>query len=65
MRERNPGDGRSWIFTLSEEGTSQAKFVMEVMKKWSQIVCNGMSESEIENLNAILEQLVENASKGE
>lgn len=60
LREKNPNDGRSWIFLLTEKSRNIKPDVLAALKDWCKIAFQGISETDCLKLLNIMQKLEEN-----
>jgi len=59
-RNINPNNRREYIVQLTESGKEKAQELIAIRMEWSRIVYQGLSQSEIDFLNQILNKMVKN-----
>ena len=60
IRKKNPDDGRSWIFVLTEKSAAIKPAVLTALKSWCEIAFDGISHEESLKLFDILQRLMNN-----
>ena len=59
-RSRNPQDGRSWLFHLTEKGGEERRKITDSLRDWCSIAFRDMDEEEVFSLLQILQNLQKN-----
>lgn len=62
MRKQNPDNKRENIISLEQKGIDILHNMSAILKEWNEILYDGISEEEIENLNRITGRMVENVA---
>lgn len=56
-RQKNPDDGRSWMFCVTAAGAKKAKAAISAIKKWSEKSFENFSEEEIRLLLEMIQKM--------
>lgn len=59
-RENNPDCRRSYLISLTDKGQKKAEQVVEIFKKVDAVICDGLSERELESLFGLMEKVEKN-----
>lgn len=60
-REQSAEDKRSMLVYTTDEGKSVIPLIRAANVKWREVLCEGLAQSEVEELDRLLEALVKNA----
>lgn len=61
LRQKSPSDKRSYRITLTEKGLKIQPIIIEILKKWTDIISKGMSKEEKDSIIQTLKLMSHNA----
>ena len=61
VREQNPSDSRSFLFSLTEKGTAFKATMMDVLRRWNEQLLQGVSPQDLVVVKSVLETMAQNA----
>lgn len=61
LREPNPADSRSYLFSLTEKGLAFQKTMMQLLHRWNEGLLCGISKEELSVLKSALSKMAQNA----
>ena len=62
VREQNPADSRSYLFTLSEQGLAFKGTLTAVLQKWNVALLDGLSTEQLVLAETVLSRMAQNAA---
>ena len=61
VREPNPTDSRSYLFSLTEEGTALKEPLFDVLRRWNERLLDGIDAKDLETVKIVLGKMAQNA----
>lgn len=62
MRKQNPDNKRENIISLTQKGTGILDYMNTVLKEWNEMLYEGMSKEEIEDVKRLTKKMVSNVA---
>ena len=61
LREANPADSRSFLFSLTEKGAALKEPLFDAMRRWNERLLAGIDEHDLETVKTVLGKMAQNA----
>lgn len=61
LREQNPADSRSFLFSLTETGAALKEPLFDALRRWNERLLSGIDERDLETVKAVLGKMAQNA----
>ena len=62
LREQNPADSRSFLFSLTEKGCDFRAPLLDILRRWNARLLAGVEQESLATTRAALDQMAQNAA---